>query len=220
MPKAFICGCAGLVLDAEERAFLRREDPWGLILFKRNVADRDQVRALTRSFRECVGRAECACFDRSGGRPGSAHGAATLARIPRSGCDRGRVGALPSRGGSASCRPPYRFRSGRSWDHRRLCACARCRRARNARRHRQPGLLFSARARRRDGSSGRRGASCRRRRARCQAYAGAWPGARRQPSRAARCRRRVGCPQTRFCALCGAQRPADGDERACPLYGD
>ena len=46
MPKAFICGCAGLALDAEERAFLRREDPWGLILFKRNVADPGQVGAL------------------------------------------------------------------------------------------------------------------------------------------------------------------------------
>src|SRR5271154_5011150 len=69
MPKAFICGCASLVLDAEERAFLRREDPWGLILFKRNVADRDQVRALTRSFRECVGRPNApVLIDQEGGR--------------------------------------------------------------------------------------------------------------------------------------------------------
>ena len=52
MPKAFVSGCAGLVLSDEERAFLRQEDPWGLILFKRNIADRDQVRALTHSFRE------------------------------------------------------------------------------------------------------------------------------------------------------------------------
>jgi beta-N-acetylhexosaminidase len=69
MPKAFICGCAGLALGAEERAFLRREDPWGLILFKRNVADRDQLRALTRSFRECVGRADApVLIDQEGGR--------------------------------------------------------------------------------------------------------------------------------------------------------
>jgi beta-N-acetylhexosaminidase len=69
MPKAFICGCASLALDAEERAFLRREDPWGLILFKRNVADRDQLRALTRSFRECVGRADApVLIDQEGGR--------------------------------------------------------------------------------------------------------------------------------------------------------
>jgi beta-N-acetylhexosaminidase len=69
MPKAFICGCAGLAFDLEERAFLRREDPWGLILFRRNVADRDQVRALTRSFRECVGRADApVLIDQEGGR--------------------------------------------------------------------------------------------------------------------------------------------------------
>jgi beta-N-acetylhexosaminidase len=69
MPKSFICGCAGLGLNAEERAFLRREDPWGLILFKRNVADRDQLRALTRSFRECVGRADApVLIDQEGGR--------------------------------------------------------------------------------------------------------------------------------------------------------
>jgi beta-N-acetylhexosaminidase len=69
MAKTFICGCAGLALNDEERAFLRREDPWGLILFKRNVADRDQVRALTQSFRECVGRADApVLIDQEGGR--------------------------------------------------------------------------------------------------------------------------------------------------------
>jgi beta-N-acetylhexosaminidase len=69
MPKAFICGCAGLALNAEERAFLRLEDPWGLILFKRNIADRDQVREVTRSFRECVGRADApVLIDQEGGR--------------------------------------------------------------------------------------------------------------------------------------------------------
>jgi beta-N-acetylhexosaminidase len=69
MPKAFVSGCAGLALTPEERAFLRLEDPWGLILFKRNVSDRDQVRALTRSFRECVGRADApVLIDQEGGR--------------------------------------------------------------------------------------------------------------------------------------------------------
>jgi beta-N-acetylhexosaminidase len=69
MPKAFISGCAGLVLNNEERAFLRQEDPWGLILFKRNIADREQVRALTHSFRECVGRTDApVLIDQEGGR--------------------------------------------------------------------------------------------------------------------------------------------------------
>jgi beta-N-acetylhexosaminidase len=68
MPKAFICGCAGLALNDEERAFVRQEDPWGLILFKRNIGERDQVRALTQSFRECVGRAYApVLIDQEGG---------------------------------------------------------------------------------------------------------------------------------------------------------
>jgi beta-N-acetylhexosaminidase len=69
MPKAFISGCAGLALNEDERTFLRQEDPWGLILFKRNIGDRDQVLALTRSFRECVGRADApVLIDQEGGR--------------------------------------------------------------------------------------------------------------------------------------------------------
>ena len=69
MPKAFIAGCAALELGPAERAFLREADPWGLILFKRNVADRDQLRALTRDFRECVGRADAPVLvDQEGGR--------------------------------------------------------------------------------------------------------------------------------------------------------
>ena len=69
MPKAFICGCAGLALNDEERACLRGQDPWGLILFKRNVADREQLRALMRSFRDCLGRADApVLIDQEGGR--------------------------------------------------------------------------------------------------------------------------------------------------------
>ncbi len=69
MPKAFISGCAGLALNDEEYVFLRQEDPWGLILFKRNIADRAQVLALTQSFRDCVGRADApVLIDQEGGR--------------------------------------------------------------------------------------------------------------------------------------------------------
>src|SRR5271166_7126293 len=69
MPKAFVCGCAGLALSREERAFLRESDPWGFIVFKRNVEDRDQLRDLIRSFRECVGRADAPVLvDQEGGR--------------------------------------------------------------------------------------------------------------------------------------------------------
>jgi beta-N-acetylhexosaminidase len=69
MPKAFICGCSSLTLMPEERSFLRTSDPWGLILFKRNIGDHDQIRALTQSFRECVGRADApVLIDQEGGR--------------------------------------------------------------------------------------------------------------------------------------------------------
>lgn len=69
MPKAFICGCTGLTLTYEEQSFLRESEPWGLILFKRNVADRDQLKALIRSFRECVGWADApVLIDQEGGR--------------------------------------------------------------------------------------------------------------------------------------------------------
>ena len=69
MPKAFICGCAGLALSREERAFVRESDPWGLIVFKRNVDDRDQLRDLIRTFRDFVGRADApVLIDQEGGR--------------------------------------------------------------------------------------------------------------------------------------------------------
>jgi beta-N-acetylhexosaminidase len=57
------------VLKPEELQFLRDNDPWGLILFKRNVGERDQLRALTGSFRECVGRPDApVLIDQEGGR--------------------------------------------------------------------------------------------------------------------------------------------------------
>jgi beta-N-acetylhexosaminidase len=69
MTLAFVCGCAAPALDVEERAFLRDARPWGLILFKRNVVDRAQLRALTQTFRDCVGRADAPVFiDQEGGR--------------------------------------------------------------------------------------------------------------------------------------------------------
>ncbi len=69
MPRAFICGCSGPVLTADEEDFVRRTQPWGLILFRRNVADRAQMRALTGRFREILGRPEApVLIDQEGGR--------------------------------------------------------------------------------------------------------------------------------------------------------
>jgi beta-N-acetylhexosaminidase len=69
MPRACILGCAAFRLAAEERALFGAADPFGLILFVRNIADPDQVRALTAEFRAAVGRADAPVFvDQEGGR--------------------------------------------------------------------------------------------------------------------------------------------------------
>ncbi|TXL73606.1 beta-N-acetylhexosaminidase [Vineibacter terrae] len=69
MPAAVILGCAGPRLSADERAFFRDADPLGFILFARNVATPQQVRALTGDLRDCVGRAEApVLIDQEGGR--------------------------------------------------------------------------------------------------------------------------------------------------------
>lgn len=54
--KPVIFGLAGPALTADERSLFRDVDPAGYILFKRNVENRAQLRALTDSLRE-IGRA-------------------------------------------------------------------------------------------------------------------------------------------------------------------
>ncbi len=69
MAKAFICGCEGTRLNAAEQAFLAAEQPWGLILFKRNIAEPAQIRGLVGAFREAVGRPDApVLIDQEGGR--------------------------------------------------------------------------------------------------------------------------------------------------------
>ena len=46
MVKSFICGVAGLTLSEVEREFLAREQPYGVILFARNIDNPDQLVAL------------------------------------------------------------------------------------------------------------------------------------------------------------------------------
>jgi beta-N-acetylhexosaminidase len=68
MATAFITGVEGLELSAGERAFLRAADPWGFIVFKRNIDTPAQLRALTASLRETVGRNAPVLVDQEGGR--------------------------------------------------------------------------------------------------------------------------------------------------------
>ena len=69
MSLACVFGLAGQRLGDAERAFFKDADPWGFILFRRNIANADQVRALTSELRACVGRTNAPVFvDQEGGR--------------------------------------------------------------------------------------------------------------------------------------------------------
>ena len=64
-----ILGLAGTALTDEERGFFREVDPAGFILFKRNVADRAQMKALTDELRTIAGREDVPILiDQEGGR--------------------------------------------------------------------------------------------------------------------------------------------------------
>ena len=106
MAKALITDVAGLSITAVERAFLHDADPWGFILFKRNVGTPGQVRALVDSMRETVGRADApVLIDQEGGRvqrlgpphwpsyPPGAHYGDLFDRDPEEGLAAARLGA-------------------------------------------------------------------------------------------------------------------------------
>ena len=66
---AFITGLAGTVITPDERAFLRETNPWGLIVFKRNINDKKQVSVLVEEFKSVLGRSEVPILvDQEGGR--------------------------------------------------------------------------------------------------------------------------------------------------------
>jgi beta-N-acetylhexosaminidase len=66
---AFIAGCEGIELNSSERDFFTKSNPWGLILFKRNVKSTQQLSELAASFRECVKRRDApVLIDQEGGR--------------------------------------------------------------------------------------------------------------------------------------------------------
>lgn len=65
---AAIFGCAGPELLAEEAAFFAEANPWGFILFARNVVDRAQLARLTSDLRATVGWHAPILIDQEGGR--------------------------------------------------------------------------------------------------------------------------------------------------------
>ncbi len=68
MTNATIFGPEGHVVTSWEKTFFRDIDPWGFILFARNVDNPDQLRRLTGDLREAVGRAAPVLIDQEGGR--------------------------------------------------------------------------------------------------------------------------------------------------------
>jgi len=103
--RAFITGVAGPALTDEERRFLRDAEPWGFILFARNLENPGQVRRLTAEMRGAIAREAPVLIDQEGGRvqrlgrpywpeypPGAAYGA-LYDKDRRNGLSAARLGA-------------------------------------------------------------------------------------------------------------------------------
>jgi beta-N-acetylhexosaminidase len=65
---ATILGCIGSCLSAPEAAFFRDANPWGFILFARNIENPDQLRRLTGQLHDAVGWNAPILIDQEGGR--------------------------------------------------------------------------------------------------------------------------------------------------------
>lgn len=68
MSAPVIYGCLGKQLNEWERGFFRDADPFGFILFARNVEERAQIKTLVQDLRACVGRKAPVLIDQEGGR--------------------------------------------------------------------------------------------------------------------------------------------------------
>jgi beta-N-acetylhexosaminidase len=69
MARALIFGCSHLTLTPQEESLFRDSNPWGFILFARNIESPTQVQELTSALRETVKRSDAPIFiDQEGGR--------------------------------------------------------------------------------------------------------------------------------------------------------
>lgn len=66
--RAFITGVSGFTLTANERAFVREAEPWGFILFSRNVRTPAQITKLVAECRDALGTNAPVLIDQEGGR--------------------------------------------------------------------------------------------------------------------------------------------------------
>jgi len=76
--RAVIFGCAGTELAESERRFFAEADPWGFIVFARNIKAPDQLSRLTADLRASVGRDAPVLIDQEGGRVARMRGPAWL----------------------------------------------------------------------------------------------------------------------------------------------
>ncbi len=67
-PRAVIFGCAGHRLTPAERRLYHAAQPWGVILFSRNIENPAQLAALTAELRDATGRDLPILIDQEGGR--------------------------------------------------------------------------------------------------------------------------------------------------------
>jgi len=65
---ATILGCEGPALSPDEARFFAEAQPWGFILFARNIETPAQLSALTRDLRSALGRDAPILIDQEGGR--------------------------------------------------------------------------------------------------------------------------------------------------------
>src|SRR3974390_2687667 len=108
--RAFITGLNGLTITVNERAFIREAQPWGLIIFKRNVKTFQQVIEFIQSFREIVGWPAPVLVDQEGGRV-QRLGPPHWPIYPAGGAYGGPAGPAPPPGGAGA--PPGRARGAR-----------------------------------------------------------------------------------------------------------
>lgn len=66
--KRLIFGCEGTALTKEEAAFFQHAQPFGFILFGRNIESREQLRAFVQDLRTAVGWNAPVLIDQEGGR--------------------------------------------------------------------------------------------------------------------------------------------------------
>ncbi|MDE0114646.1 MAG: beta-hexosaminidase [Albidovulum sp.] len=65
---AYLFGCGGPYLELDEAKFFSDSNPFGFILFSRNVESQEQLRRLTGDLRDAVGRDAPILVDQEGGR--------------------------------------------------------------------------------------------------------------------------------------------------------